>query len=751
MRKLQVPEALIVLARLCVRFFPHHKSGFILGYVCFALTCVTFAADNLTPKNVLLLYSFSERNFFDSADSLEATVRERFPGPVNFYLVYLEAPRFEDAEYGKRLAKTLGSELPPEKIDLIITAAYPALHFVLQHRDDLFSGIPIVFTYLYPGRIAGQKIWPGVTGVTVTVDLKSTLGLALHLHPNTNTVAVITNNSEFERYWLAQVQSELHRFQDKVKEVDIVGLPPDEVLRKVSTLPPQTIVLFTIIPQDTIHPAIGPYDIVAKVGKRLPTYCIFPKLCLNHGGIGGADYGEQEQTTITAELANRVLSGEAPENIPIVHSPASKVRVDWRLLRRWQIPESALPAGTEMLYRKPTFWERKRKYIIAAAVVVLAQMLPIVALLWQRARKRKAEVVLRESEERFRVMADTTPFLIWMCDPQGRITYLNYRRMEFTGSNSIADYREASAAFVHPNDLKGLRDSLSAALKTRQSFSKEYRLRRHDGVYRWIFDVASPRVNGDDSFSGFIGSGIDITDQKLAQQALENVSGQLIDAQEKERARIARDLHDDICQRLALLSMELEQAKRNGSPPATKEHLEEIRQHCSEIASDVQSLSHQLHSSKLEYLGVVAAISGFCKEFARQHKIDAQFEDRHVPPNLPKDVSLCLFRVAQEALNNAVKYSGTRQIAVTLSGADNQVRLVISDAGAGFDVERAKRDRGLGLISMQERVHLVHGHFNIESQPGAGTKIVAVVPLVAANADDSVAGAGVYRTTTGAA
>jgi len=171
-------------------------------------------------------------------------------------------------------------------------------------------------------------------------------------------------------------------------------------------------------------------------------------------------------------------------------------------------------------------------------------------------------------------------------------------------------------------------------------------------VYRWMLDAASPRLNGDGSFAGFIGSAIDVTDQKLAQQALEKVSGQLIEAQEKERSRIARELHDDICQRLALLSMELEQADRvsRQSPEAAKKNMDEIRSHCSEIAGDVQSLSHQLHSSKLDDLGAASAIRGFCREFSRQHEVNIEFTENNVPRELPKDISLCLFRVTQEAL-----------------------------------------------------------------------------------------------------
>ena len=271
-----------------------------------------------------------------------------------------------------------------------------------------------------------------------------------------------------------------------------------------------------------------------------------------------------------------------------------------------------------------------------------------------------------------------------------------------------AGYGDTWIAYIHPDDVKSVLDELWKALKDRRSFSKEYRLHRSDGVYRWMFDVASPRLNGDGSFAGFIGSAIDVTDQKVAQQALENVSGQLIEAQEKERARIARDLHDDICQRLALLSMELEQAK--GAPDGgvpSRENLEEIRKHCSEIAGDVQSLSHQLHSSKLDYLGVAAAIRGFSKEFSKQHGVSVDLTDRDVPRHLPKDVSLCLFRVAQEALHNAVKYSGESQFKVELSATADEVQLQVTDAGDGFDVEEVKENRGLGLVSMQERVHLV--------------------------------------------
>ncbi len=671
----------------------------------------------------------------DTVGLLQSAIRTGAPWQINFYVEALEAWRFDDKTYEDARAETLRSSYAGKKLDLVMALTYPSLQFAVNHRDELFPGVPIVFGGVSRSRIAGQKMWPGVTGATLDMDIPDTIDLALHLHPRTNTVAVITNNTEIERYMLALVHDELLRHQDTVKEVDLVALPPDQLFQSVAALPPQSIILFQQFPEESVQPAIGAFDIVTLVGRRLPTYCIVPVLCLDHGGIGGDSYDIQQVISLTAGLARRVLAGERPDDIPVVNGTGHIARVDWRQLQRWNIPESSLPPGTLVLYRPPSLWERDRKYIIATGALIAILCSLIIGLLSQRARKRKTDAVLRESEKRFRVMADTTPSLVWMCDSDGNITYLNDRRMTFTGPDPHppTGYRDIWKDCVHPDDLNKVLTAFSQALESQESFANEYRLRRHDGIYRWMFDVVSPRVNGDGSFAGFIGSAIDITDQKLAQEALEKISGRLIEAQEKERNRIARELHDDICQRLALLSIELEQANRslNESAVGGGEHrLEKIREHCAGIAVDVQLLSHKLHSSKLDYLGVVAAVRGFCKEFEKQHEVNIKFTDHTVPKDLPRDISLCLFRVAQEALHNAVKHSGTRQFTVELRSSGAEIQLEVRDAGVGFEVEGARSSPGIGLMSMEERVHLVRGRFCIESKPGAGTRIVAIVPLV---------------------
>jgi PAS domain S-box-containing protein len=661
---------------------------------------------------------------------MESTVRARVPGQINFFTASVENPRFYEEGYQESLAETLRRGYSGVKLDLVVAATYSVLQFALQYRDTMFPGVPIVFTDV--GHQEAQDMWPGVTGVIVPIGMRETIDLALHLNPDTNAVAIISGISEWDKYWWTVAHSELLRHRDKVREIDIIGPAGLQVLEKVAALPPHTVVLFQLRPDDMAQPAFEPIDILAAVAQRLPTYSAWPGLALNHGGVGGAYRDLPKEAVLNGEMVARVLSGERPENIPIVHDTGLQLRVDWRALHRWHISESALPPGTVVEYRQPTFWQRDRKYILIAMILIAAQAVLIAGLLLQRRRKRKVEAVLLESEERFRVMADSTPSLVWMCDERGRINYINGRRVAFTGRDPDAGYGNIWVTYIHPDDVERVLATFYEALKANQPFSQEYRLRRSDGVYRWMFDVASPRVNGDGSFGGFIGSAIDTTDQKLAQQALEKVSGQLIEAQEQERSRIARDLHDDICQRLALLSMEIERANRTSTGPltATKQNLEDIRKHCSEIANDVQTLSHKLHSSTLEYLGVVAAIRAFCGEFSKQHQVSVEFSDRNVPAHLPKDISLCLFRIAQEALHNAVKYSGTDQFSVDLCATEEQIHLVVQDAGAGFDFEQAKKSPGLGLVSMQERVNLVHGIFSVESKPGKGTRIFAAVPFV---------------------
>jgi signal transduction histidine kinase len=227
-----------------------------------------------------------------------------------------------------------------------------------------------------------------------------------------------------------------------------------------------------------------------------------------------------------------------------------------------------------------------------------------------------------------------------------------------------------------------------------------------------------------------------VEERKRVEQALASVNRKLIEAEEKERSRIARELHDDICQRLALLAMGLQLLEGdtpNLSATEVASRVNELRQQTSDIARDAQALSHQLHSAKLQILGLATALNGFCKELGEQQKAQIDFSSHDLPPRLATDISLNLFRVAQEALHNSVKHSGVRHFYVRLWAEQGAIHLTVQDSGLGFDWEAAKQGRGLGLTSMEERLRVVNGTLSIASQPRRGTFIHARVPLSSAN------------------
>lgn len=339
---------------------------------------------------------------------------------------------------------------------------------------------------------------------------------------------------------------------------------------------------------------------------------------------------------------------------------------------------------------------------------------------------------LHENEERFRFLADAAPVMIWMADPDSLCTYVNQRWLDFTGRTMEAELGNGWVERVHPEDQQRCTDAYIRAFERRESYTIEYRLRRHDGEYRWILDSAVPRFNQDGSFAGYICSAVDVTDRKRAEEALSNLSRRLIEAQEQERRHIARELHDDISQTLAILALELHQfaGLLPDSQVPLRDTFDSLMKRVSKLTTDVHGLSHRLHSSRLvETVGLVPAMQDLCEELAKHRDVQVDFTHSGVPEALPQAVSICLFRVLQEGLNNAVKHSGARLFEARLERVLDELQLTIRDSGVGFYPSMAVYNKGIGLISMRERVGLVNGTMSLTSEPQNGTEIMVRVPI----------------------
>jgi PAS domain S-box-containing protein len=361
-------------------------------------------------------------------------------------------------------------------------------------------------------------------------------------------------------------------------------------------------------------------------------------------------------------------------------------------------------------------------------IMICAPVLALAAVV----RERKfSTLAFLKSEGRFRQFFETQPECCYMISPGGIVLDVNPTACEALGYTKEELIGKEVSIIYAPESHSKMRDLLEKWKKTGRLESEEIVVLTRDGERRVVLVNAGSVVDAEGNLLHSTSVHVDITERKRAEEALSTVNQRLIEAQEEERTRIARELHDDISQRIALQALNLESLKQ--ALPASATELEsgigEVQDQISDLASDIQGLSHRLHSSKLDYLGLEVAAAGFCKEVSERQGVEIDFNCENVQKRLSQEISLCLFRVMQEALQNAIKHSGSRRVDVSLRGGLNEIQLTVLDSGIGFDPEDATRGSGLGLTSIRERLKLVNGKLFIDSQSQRGTTILARVPL----------------------
>jgi PAS domain S-box-containing protein len=343
---------------------------------------------------------------------------------------------------------------------------------------------------------------------------------------------------------------------------------------------------------------------------------------------------------------------------------------------------------------------------------------------------RASEAGLRESEQRMSLAVEVADIGIWIRDLSRNDIWASEKWRELFGfAPSEPVEFNAFLKRLHPDDREGLQQALARAVAGGGHYQMEFRLKMPDGAIRWISSLG--RVERDAAGQPVLirGASREVTARKRTELALHTLSGRLLVAQEEERHRIARELHDNLSQQMALLAIEIEQvAVQTVRSPAVARSLRHLGERTAEISTEIHNISHRLHSAKLEALGLAAAVRGHCREISA-HGVQVQFSEVGAPGPVSPDVALCLFRIVQEGLNNVIKHSGATEAHVTLSGTSEALQVSIADSGRGFD-ETAAADRdGLGLASMRERLRLIGGELTIRSRAGQGTTIDARVPL----------------------
>ena len=846
-------------------FFGQFRGGTLTRLLLvWLLCCLAWSSNMAMPgkpvRRVLVLY---EANLsYPAVANVDREIREtlgRSRYHIEFQSETLDEVILPDEGSQREVGQEYVRKYRDYKPDLIIAEGATSLKFVVHSHSKFFPSTPVVFCAVeqdFDRPILG----PDFTGAWMTFNPIKTLDAALQLAPSTKRVVVVGGVGTYDRQVETILKEGFRSYESKLQFTYLVSLDMPTLLERLRRLPDNTIIVFTDFSQDAAgtHFVAATQSLPMVVNAANAPVFVLSDTLVGAGAVGGSVVSWATQGRIAAEMAIKLFDGEKPQNIPI-SKEGTTYMFDWQALKRWGMKEVDLPAGSIVLNRQATFWETYYRYVIAVVLLLVAQTSVLIALLWQRARRKQAEAVLRkseekfskafqrgplafalvsfvdyrfmevndtferytgwtryevigrtplelgfwvyatqrltfidqlqaegsiremeilfrrkdgivrsalvsselievdggpcalsliaditeakraerarrESEDRFRLVANTAPVMIWMAGADKLCTYVNKPWLDYTGRSLEAELGNGWADVVHPEDSTKCLETYTGAFNRREAFKMEYRVKRSDGEYRWLLDIGVPRFDRDHSFAGYIGSCIDVTERKLAEEALTSIRRRLIEAQEQERARIARELHDDINQRLAMLQIDLNGLRENPADSAADldARLEELETRISDVSGDVQAISHRLHSSKLEYLGLSAACKGFCKELAERHNLNIGFEAESIPTDVSSDVALTLFRVLQECLHNAVKHSCAQHFNVRLRGTATEIQLTVNDDGVGFYVESAKNGHGLGLVSMRERVSLVKGTMEIASKPG-DTEINVRVPTTLVN------------------
>lgn len=679
-------------------------------------------------RRVLILYEVgTSYPGINLADQGIHAAFDASPYKLEVYREYMDSVFFPDPADQQRFREFYIRKYQNRKPDVIITIGPIPLKFMVEKRDEAFPGVPII--YCFPQWTPGSPTLPSdFTGVERDFASLETVQVASRLLPGTRHIVVVGGTSFIDTKVEARIKEQLRPLEGTFDVSYLTTLSMPDLLDRLRHLPDHTIVLFTAFNQDATGRQFisgGEASGAIASAANAPVFVLADSV-LNHGEVGGKVSALQEQGRIAGGMALRVLRGERPQDVPRVKAPTFYM-FDWRALKHWGLNEKNLPAGSVVLNRPPDFWQQYRWFFVTGFFLLLAQTLLILTLLIQRGN-------LRTAQKRFRSVFEYSAVGMALVSKDGRWIEVNRSLCEMLGYSEQELLATNFQLLTHPDDLVAdLTNARKVFTGEVPFYHMEKRYIHKQGHVVWVALTASAVPDA----SGRVNYGIaqvqDITVRKNVEAALgrdreelRSLAGRLITVQEEERKRIARDLHDDLSQRLALLCIDLDMLRQSLTGSAeTAQELERMRRETDELVVDMRRLSHQEHHPQLD-LGFQHGVVSFCEDFSKKYGITTKLVHEGDLEQIPQTVGFTLFRVLQEALNNVAKHSGADQVTVKLGVHGDQATLRVTDEGRGFEIGK---HRGLGLISMRERLRLVGGTMRVNSTPQRGTDVEAMVPI----------------------
>jgi PAS domain S-box-containing protein len=487
------------------------------------------AAEQREVKRVLLLHSEGMDNAGQqlTEQGIREVLLESKRFDIQLFVEYLDVSRFGTPAYAAAMSDFLGRKYSGTEIDAII-AVYPrAVNFLLVERHSLFTKVPVIAVAITRGYGEYLESLPArsfVTGTVVGEKLTGLMDEALLLRPKTKRVALVAGTSDNDLYSEEGYRKGLALYADRIALVDLTKLSMEETLSRVSSLPKDTLVFYSSIFKDGAGKIFSPREALSRIAaaSSVPVFGV-QETYLGYGIVGGYLLSLTEHGKEAAAMAIRVMEGQSPRTVPFGGEKAYISAYDWRELRRWGIPDTAVKAGAEMRFHVPSFWEAHRPAIIGAIALIIVETFLVFGLLINFMRRRKAERSLVESEARLSLAADSAGAGLWSLNLEDKTYWVTGKTRELYGlpPDEVVTFNRL-LQIVHPDDREPVRRKVEAMAQSKEEGGTEYRIIRGDGNIRWIVSQGHIHLTESGTPDRLMGVSIDITHRKLMEEELQN-------------------------------------------------------------------------------------------------------------------------------------------------------------------------------------------------------------------------------------
>jgi len=719
-----------------------YKKSLLLCFLFLVIFNQIAYAGTFGKKNVLVLNSYHEG--LSWTDGIVKGIESVFKGEkerrdIELYYEYMDTKRYFGERYFQKLYDAYKEKYRTTHFDVVIVTDNDAFDFARKHYHGLFSGVPIVFCGVNDYSDSMVKGYDRITGVAEDTDVKSTIEIALKLHPDTSQFVVVGDNTTTGIAMKNQVLEVVPYFRDRVRFVFLEDFDIRELLSKVREIPPHSVILLSVVNRDSkgnFFPYEESLNLIYKVSK-VPIYS-FWDFYLGGGIAGGMLTSSTQQGKSAAQMALRILRGEKVSAIPIMKKSPNLYMFDYRELKRFNARESNLPAEAVVIGRPDTFYSRYKKFILTSSAIISMLSLIIVGLLVNNSLRKRYEEALRESEEKYRDLYDNAPDMYHSIGRDGIIVdcndteakMLGYRKDEIIG-RPIADFLTEESRKTYEKEFAELKGH--AAM-----YGLEREFVRKDGTSFPVVLNAFIELDENGELLRTKTIGRDITERKRVEdevkrsrEELRNLSAHIQSAREEERGYIAREIHDELGQTLSRLKLDLSWLKKRLTNE--QEQLIEKTDNMSGLIdttiSAVQRISSELRPGVLDYLGLSAAIEWQVNEFMEQTGIECSAAISSDISVEDQSISTAVFRIVQETLTNVIRHSKATCVNVDLANEDNALVLEVRDNGTGIDAEKVLSRSSFGLMGMRERARFLGGEINIMGVPGEGTTVRLSIPI----------------------